>query len=481
MIREINFQAATRVLEQLDSKLVFGVVPETPLAHLASMSVPAFDIAEGTDIAKAVRGIVNQSEGSDDHSHLMDVSAKAISDAVGRQMRFTRNVVLPAVSQIVSSISNTIGEREPTPWSITSIDFSALVESEAVRSLVDRWAGADDGLHLVVDSFPELTDEVSLLALLETGSQSANQMILDLIATKPTGWVLSVYEQYFRGKANADDFVYDNMRRKAHRAVASSSTKLGDSDALAIALILAMNMSNGDPLPNAQMSLSEYRRLCAQVQNTTASQLSSCYKAYEKFLTTEVLIISTGMTKNLITVFGPVYRKFLESNTVEVIVGYALLNPSANRVTAQVVLQDAQQATLRYSRWLATFDGQRDERLIGTIPQLVVKEVSDYIRSMTDDINCCNRTQDEMIYTLVDCVKHIDPKLWLNQLYPTVRKIMGDAIWPGHSAVGILEAIDQLSETLGQDIEPRVLAYHAIRRLVVAHIASMFTVDAYRG
>lgn len=480
MIREINFQAATRVLEQLDSKLVFGVVPETPLAHLASMSVPAIDIAEGTDIPKAVRAVVNQSEGSDDHSHLMDVSAKTVADSVGSQMRFTRNVVLPAVSQIVSSISNTIGEREPSPWSIDSIDFSALVESEAVRSLVDRWAGADDGLHLAVDSFPE-TDEAALTGLLETGSQSANQMILDLIASKPAGWIVSVYEQYFRGKSSSDDFVYDNMRRKAHRAVASSSTKLGNSDALAVALILAMNMGNSDPLPNAQMSLSEYRRFCSQVQNTTASQLSSCYKAYEKFLTTEVLIISTGMTKNLITVFGPVYRKFLESNTVEVIVGYALLNPSANRVTAQVVLQDAQQATLRYSRWLATFDGQRDERLVGTIPQLVVKEVSDYIRSMTDDTNCCNRTQDEMIYTLVDCVKHIDPKMWLNQLYPTVRKIMGDAIWPGHSAVGILEAIDQLSETLGQDIEPRVLAYHAIRRLVVAHIASMVTVDAYRG
>lgn len=481
MIREINLQAANRVLSQVDTNLVFGVVPETPLAHLATMSIPAVDVSEQDSVEQTVRGVVNQSEGADDHSHLMDVSAKAIADSVGRQMRFTRNVVLPAVSTIVSTISNTIGEREPSPWTIESVDFSALVESESVRSLVDDWAGSDDGLQLVVDTFPEVVDETALLSLLETGSQSTNQLILDVIATKPTGWVLSVYNRYFRGVSEASNFVYDAMRRKAHRSVSTSATKLGDSDDLAIALILAMNMGNADPLPNAEMSLSTYRRLCAQVQNTTATQLSTCYKTYDKFTTTEVVIVNTGMVKNIITVFGPMYRSFLEKCTVECIIGYALLNPNANRITVSVLLEDTTSCQLRYSRWLSTWESQHSDRLKGTIPQLVVKHVSDYIRSMTDDQNCIGLSHDEMIYNLVDLVKHIDPRSWLDQLYPTVRMVMGKAIWPGHSAVGILEAIDQLSETLGQEIEPRVLAYHAIRRLVVAHVASMITVDMHRG
>lgn len=480
MLREINIQAVQPIVQAVEEQRnVLGVFPNTPLAELASLSIPALPITEATDMTQLLRGVVNQPEHGETHGEMLDIAVEAIATSVRKQMKFARGVVLPAVSNIITEIKNTIGEREPSPWQIEQADLSELVECEAIRSLVDRYGSDTDTLQNAVVTFPIITDEASLLSLLETGSSSVNTKLLDLIAAKPTGWILSVYNAFFRGEGG--EYVYDAMKRKSHRPTTGSKTRIGSSDDYAVALILAMNMIEADPLPESNMSLADYRRQCSEVQKAAATLLSASYRQFDKFCQTEVVIINAGMDRNTITVFGPMYRKFLENYTAEVVIGQCLLTPAGSRITAPVLAENANQCLLRYKRWVSTFEDGRNDRLVSQIPTLLVKLTSDYIRELPDADNCCGLEREEMIYTLIDLVKQVDPRDWLECLYPTARKVICKAIWSSHSALGLLEAIDQLSETLGSDVDVRVLAYHAVRRLVVAHVGSMLTLELNRS
>lgn len=274
-------------------------------------------LAEASYLSEATKGDVNSP-----HNAAMDEIINTLSIAVSSHLSFAKNVVSPSVSATAETVQQFM-TKEKNP----ALDFKVEVHdvpepmlNAGFEDSVSKFAGK---VYLAPEQMLSLKPLApqEILELLKTGSSLYDQKVDHWFAKMGDGWFLNVWNNFFA----------DSKQVKIEKPLSFEDALFKDpeTDDYCLAIYLLSRKLYDEVLEGTAMSLSAYKNLVAQYREASAIRLLTCFNNQSNILKNQILVKSYSADRKCITVNGPVYRQWLQtdnSNSNEVLLGLLVSN-----------------------------------------------------------------------------------------------------------------------------------------------------------
>jgi hypothetical protein len=265
---------------------------------------------------------------SDLLSEVFDQAVLQGARSTSTHISFARNVVSPVVSAVIAAVEQEIvaAAGKCSSFEIVVKDLPAPLENEVLRSVVEREATGSSLLPERDLKLPEQTPE-EILSQLNSGSAAFDDGVQEWAASLPTEFFQDLWYSVF-----APQLAPRGARVQSFSELVNDD-ETGVDAALAIYLI-AQRLEN--EVPEGTMPASEYKKLVAQYRSGAIERLARELEADKNRLTDGVLVRSINTQTRVITVYGKVYRSWLETGaTPEMLAGMAVTQ-DVNYVTTLI-------------------------------------------------------------------------------------------------------------------------------------------------
>jgi hypothetical protein len=352
----------TTVLDNRD--LVLTPVTGTPLAALvvATRSDPSFNTAgeDSTEFCPDIFNIVYIANVKDPvldickHDTVMDDIIDVVSAAVKEHMVFAKNVVAPAIEELVTATMTTLSELTPSSllgmeiviWNPPKPMTGSALET-AVRKFEDLpYDVPNMNLRLPLITVSEIIE------LMKSGSGNMDSDIAEWAAGKGESYFISLWENVFQQKqADLSDTVGKSFREYIYDC----------EDALdnAVAIFLISRKLFDKPLPETEMNLDSHGKTMVEFRNQSAARLCIAFTEMDKIEKVEQLVRST--TNRVTVVNGSVYSKWIDAGGEnETLFGNVLETSSSVTISDINAKTDVLKATwARHAAITATIERNR--------------------------------------------------------------------------------------------------------------------------
>ena len=402
MLSQNALKAAMPLATVLDNHdLVLNPVPGTPLEALviATRSDPGMNVAtpsagntpEGVTINTYTPDIVtiefianakDQVLNVCTHDQAMDNIVDVASNAVRGHITFAKNVVAPAVENLVTRVLSKLKDNTPSAllgmevvvWNPPKPLLNSSFET-AVRKFEET--SLDDPVMNL--KLPTITAS-EIIELMKAGSSGVDDAITEWAAGKGDLFFITLWENVFQITLK------DNIPKSFHYYVYDCDEAI--DNALAIYL-LSRKLMDG-PLPETEMSINTYNKTIVEYRNQSAAKICHVLDDLDKIEKGNILIRS--MTDRVTTVYGSVYAKWIEAGGEnEVLFGNLLTTPSVvstTELTAKAA--DLKSIWTRHATLISTVERNR---LFTRTKEILMNEFTEQMREITegDDATLDNR------------------------------------------------------------------------------------------
>lgn len=315
----------TEVLDSNGFRLI--AIPGTPLDELvkATRSDPNFNtfnagefqpnISDIEYIANCKDPLLGCSPHDTAMDHVTDVAIKAVRE----HMVFAKNVVAPAVQQLVEQTAATLNDMSPSSllgMEVVVWEAPKPLENSALQSAVKKFEEVPFDMPHLGMKLPDMS-VAEIVELMGSGSGSLDKDIQFWAAAKGDTFFINLWENVFQVK-QADindrqpvafrDFIEDRIN--------------GTDNALAIFLI-SRKLFDAPP-KDTQMSMAAFNNLIVEYRNQSAAKICRALGELERTEKNRVLIRSIE-NKRTTVVNSSVYRAWIEAGgDNEVLFGNAL-------------------------------------------------------------------------------------------------------------------------------------------------------------
>jgi hypothetical protein len=333
----INIETASSVIGLTmvaeSKKMMVVPVPGTPVADLVnitnnsvSITVAESNHPVGEQLTDHSSSLSIFTKGTDGvistHSRAMDEYVNEISKAVTSHISYAKNVVKPAVLEMVENVqkSMTLTRAASAEFNINIVDLPLPMQNSGFEDAVSSYAektlfNPEFDLNL-----GEMSSE-QMLALIQTGSTQQDADIGLWFAGLSSDLIACVWGNVFR-----------NFKVSAPPAVKSIGELLLDKKTgvhAALLTYLAARKLFEEVPESTGLSLSDYKNRVAQIRDYAGVILFREYTRYNSSLKNGTLILSTDPSRKSVNVNGVVYREWLKTGgTNEVILGMLVSNQS---------------------------------------------------------------------------------------------------------------------------------------------------------
>lgn len=427
---------------------------DTPLAVLNST---LGNFSTGADVVEESLVGVSQSSnqlGQAEHSEAIDEMVTIAARAVRNQLKFSREIVRPLVTETFEEVTKYLDTGAPTKLrhSIKEISLPAIYNEAGLEDLVGRYSKQPQvdippGDRL----FPSLTPE-ELIDRCKTGMSRFDGELTKLIESSEN-IVTRVYDEYFLNRSMFGDTVGSYDAEKV------------------IAFVLARNLNASVP-DGVEVDLSTWRSATATFLAEFGRRVFQTTRRRDRIARQNQIIemMPDATDPSEIRVHGEVYRKFLkEGGKPEAIIGACLRGISSPNYTD--LLEDAyggEKAVIANERLL-------QGRLVAEYESNVTLGLVD---TLTKVINGNELPEG------VDVPSHQDVKDWLkanpyrkNQDLDTyVLSCVCNTMFPRYNAYAVLSGI--MSYMANDDkLTQREAATMVTIDLVGEYLASQLTTE----
>jgi len=325
--------AALPLTSVLDSnRIVLSPVNNSPLFELvrATRSDPNFNTfndatGEFDPSVDSICYIANKKDdvlGYSPHDKAMDDITVTVGNAVREHMLFAKNVVAPAVEELVNK--TILFMQEQTPSSLLGMEVITWsppkpMLNSSLETSVRRFEEVPYDVPKLAMKLPSLTVS-EIIELMQSGSGGLDKDIAEWASIKGESFFINIWENVFQIKqaelnervpVTFRDFVYDRE----------------DAWDCALAIYLISRRLVDDPLPNTEMNMSAFNSLIVEYRNQSGVRLCHAFDDLNKVDKVQQLIKS--MTDRKTVVYESVYRKWVEAGGEnEVLFGNLLATPS---------------------------------------------------------------------------------------------------------------------------------------------------------
>jgi hypothetical protein len=244
--------------------------------------------------------------GDSDHDNVFDQIAEVCIPAVQSHVKFAKEVVAPAVDDLVTRVTDILSQHTPSQllgMEVRIDELPAPLTNTAFDAMVRKFEETPLDSPALNFNLPDQTG-AEIVELMKTGSASLDADIEQFAATLGDGCLIDVWAKAFQQQqADIND-------ARVHRFVdLLNSPDCGVDNALIIFLLARKLIDN--PLDGITMSLQQYETLMADFRDQAAAFLCRELNAYEQAESAGALVIS--LTSNEIVVNPQLYKQYIEN------------------------------------------------------------------------------------------------------------------------------------------------------------------------
>lgn len=464
MLRQSEVNAGYSLASTLNSR---GIIAEgragTVLGELCSTTKLQFgddaynwelgDTALLTSMAE-----VKDTTGSYAHGEKIEGAMQLAFRAIQEQLIFSRNTVNPIIERIVNAIeqaeSDRGGEAALRP-EIIPYFYSELWENNAWLATFKRFEDvAASRINVRERAGDPVGDE--LTKWVTTGAAALDKDVLDMIATKPEGWLYGVYRAVFQqeqellysydmvGTSDQSGWFFSNSRRCVDEAAASYLLARGILREKPEWLTAKMT-EDIETVINAA-GLRAFRVTNARAVDKQRDTLVFSYGVFGG---------KNGARVGQVFVNGDIYNSYLErGGSPELLMGSAY-GPQL-RATEEI-LNARQELENRYRahevRIAEIYSSERLSRYIELLRAQLITEM----RKIPDEALICSR--EEMVTKVRDWAGELRSRD-IDCLWEFVRRAVCKIFFPHTNALAVLTRYDDAHERM-PDADSRVVGFYA--------------------
>lgn len=328
MITQENAEVGKLIAENLQSRGDITVAPVegTILAALVNAASSCF-LADTADAGLHCVALANAE--SELLSTVFDQAVVQGQRSTATHVAFARNVVSPVVTAMITAVEQetVAAASKRASFEIVVKDLPAPLDNELLRSVVEREAVGSALLPEKDLQLPEQSID-QILGQLNSGAAAFDDGVQAWAASLPTEFFQDLWYSVF-----APGSAPRSVRLKSFSDLVGDD-ETGVDAALAIYLIaqrLENEVPEGTTMPSAQ-----YNKLVAQYRSAAIERMARELEADKTRLTDGLLVRSVNTRTRKITVYGKVYRDWLEKGaTPEMLAGMAVTE-DLNYVTSLI-------------------------------------------------------------------------------------------------------------------------------------------------
>lgn len=319
-----NALPLTEVVDSNGFRLL--AVPGTPLDELvkatrSDANFNTFNNGEFQPDITNIEYIANCKDpvlGFSQHDNAMDHVVEVATNAVREHMTFAKNVVAPAVQELVEKTAATLNAMQPSSllgMEVVAWEPPKPLDNSSLQTAVKKFEETPYDTPALAMKLPDMA--VSDIAeLMGSGAGSLDKDVAFWLATKGDSFLINLWENVFQIKqaglndkaVSFRDFIEDREN--------------GIDNALGIFLIARKLFDN--PPKDTQMPMVKYNDLMADYRNQAGAKICRVLADLEKIQKNKVLIRSIENGRTTI-VNNSVYRAWIENGgDNEVLFGNAM-------------------------------------------------------------------------------------------------------------------------------------------------------------
>lgn len=477
MLTKDALTSALPLTEILDgSKLFVSAIPGTPLAELvkATRADDNFVVTEGTSFQPDVENIVYIANAQDPvlkyapHDMVMDDIADTAIKAVQGHIAFARNVVAPAIGELVTKVQQSLGEI--TASSLLGMEVVLWnppkpLESSVLDASVSRFTSVAYDVPPLTMRLPDRTG-VEIMELLHTGTAGLDGDIDEWAAGKGEGFFINVWENLFQQKPT-----------EAHARGAKSFRDFTEDREIGLDITLAVYLLArrlaDEPLEGTEMNLSHFESLVIEFRNQSGMRLSHAIEDLDKAVKFGFLVRS--YTDRVTVVNGQVYRKWIEEGGEnEVLFGNLLELPALT--TVEQLNEKAAGLKAAWNHHCAlTATVENNRRFIRT-KDILLKTFAAQLSAITegDEATLANKTEVLKLFLMqLEVARESE----LQDLYTLCLRLVCRSRFVRTDAERILEGIERVKRE-NPSIDVREAAAVSVIDYVAYWVSAQFQVTA---
>lgn len=464
MLRQSEVNAGFSLASTLNSR---GIIAEgrsgTVLGELCSTTRLQFgDEAYNWELGGTalLTGLaeVKDTTGAYAHGEKLEAAMHVAFKAIQEQLIFARNTVNPIIERIVNNIeqaeSDRGGEAAMRP-EIIPYFYSELWENNAWLATVKRF---EDVAASRVQMRQRCGDPVGdeLTKWVSTGASTIDKDVVDMIATKPEGWLHGIYRGVFQqeqdmlasydmiGTSDQTGWFFSNSRRCVDEA--------------AVSYLMARGILRESP----EWLTDKIREDIETVVNASGLRSFRVTNARVVDRQRDTLVFSYGVfggqngaRVGQVFVNGDIYNSFLEKGgTPELLMGSAYgpqLRASEEILTSRQDLENRYRA--HEARIAEIYSSERISRYIELVRAQLITEM----RNIPDEALVCSR--EEMVKKIRDWSGEVRMRD-IDGLWEFIRRAVCRIFFPHTNALGVLTRYDDTHERM-PDADARVVGFYA--------------------
>lgn len=331
----------------------------TPLLELVSFTTP-------TIVSDANTGNYDFTEvqSSSEHTPRLEQTAQFVADRVSDHINYARNVVSPALENILKQVSEGIESLAIDPYTgykVKELSYPPVLDLEQFQELLQKF---DTGTNVVPTAslkYPAYTNE-QIIEACHTGSANIDSLIDEWLGSLPEGKLQSIWQSVFQNKIavppTAEIESLQDMLRDFDNALPNA----------VVIFMLAERLSQ-DIGSDCGMELGEARDLFFAIKQACVTAVRRGVLRYESYMSTKTVVSVYDKLTRTVHVNKNVYREWIAGGgSVEVLFGFLTLGK--NMTSASELTAGAEEA-LEAWRWHSTvLQSEKDARFTAEVKEL---------------------------------------------------------------------------------------------------------------
>ena len=236
---------------------------------------------------------------------------KMFSQTLFNRLVTLREEIIPLVETVASRVNQNVVEEIPETWAIEPLPFQELYRSKLFAEFLSAYPATLIRDASTLSGLSDRTEE-EISGLLNTGSTSLNELIVEIIAKYPSNWLREVYEKYF--KAGAPSKINTRFNPFLSWAIL---------DELIIVHILArVIQAKGVIDSTIAMSLNDFQAALGEMIVATGSTINRCLVQLVDFSNAKLLAFNVDRTTSTVYVLEDNYNAFIQDGgTPDALIG----------------------------------------------------------------------------------------------------------------------------------------------------------------
>jgi hypothetical protein len=471
-------ESAIPLAERFDQRGMV-VIPrsDTPLEHLVGHTRSGEEVVsshDGVTIKVDVQQMAMAAAqkdpvfGESSHDRVLDEVAEVCIPAVQGHIKHAKEVVAPAVDELVTRTSEVMSGLTPSKllgMEVSVEELPAPLTNPSFDSMVRKYEETPFNSPPLSFDLPDQT-AAEILELMKSGSGALDSDIEQFAATLGDGCLIGIWRDFFQQTPSDLDAV-----RTKRFVDYMQDSECGLDNALVVFLLARKLFEN--PLDGITMSLQAYETLMADFRDQAAAHLCRELDAFDQAEKNGAMVVS--YTTNKIVVNAGLYKKWIEDGgDNDVLFGNLLQsNPYVMLADIEENAQQLKRAWANHSALVSTVEANkrfaRTKETLASVFRQQMRDLDDEERANIDveaAISRFDKLLEDVCEADMDC------------LYTLSLRLVCRSRWPRSEAERILSGIDRIKKK-NPSLDVREAAAISVIEYVAWWVASqMQVVDA---